>query len=1359
MRLFLSIIALLSSITFVNSAFAAALNIGQAAVVRGEVYVERNTNKQPLKARDRVYQGDKILTGEKGKVQIIFADDTIFTIGREAEILLDKYVYDPSTHEGVSEIKAKKGTFKFVTGKIAKKNPKHVRVKTPFATIGVRGSGGLVDVALNGATTVGLTQCCLDLFANGAPAGTPPVPLDGVNSYSQVTSPNQPPSIPAPMPPEMVQQLNGDLAGGFAPVEGEGIGGDTPADGQNDGADNDNNQPSKDNGEDGTPADDGDQPPANSDGEQGGQVADDTANPPPVEDGDATTGGDQPPLDQNNDPLLTDNPPLGADGEPLQPLGDGTQPPPPGGDGFVELSGDGFGDFGSMTLDGSDPLLITTDPLLADGTTAALEPVTVADAPVVDTTQTTQDGTSADVITTSTNATNTHTGVFRRKIAGETIIREGNLSGSLIGGQFVGDFTDFDGSTFSGALPVPGTIGNFVQPGFSFNAVSFDGEGYRSANSDYVLYDLGNVAGDKLYVAAGTQISVPTTGINNFEFRSDPFSAGAVSQSSGSQDGGLIVDWGRKKFLGGDIKIFNDSNGIDYRYATTVGFGDVLTAPNSNGANAIGEFIDIQTELSGGLLNDTRISAGSLEAVEVFGTGTDVSGFILDINQESGNSPTGDANNQTEYSINPIVRMADDPVTAAEVAAFGSAKDYKGFLGGYIMKVDAAGGAEAFDRITNGVVNSQVGGGVDVNVDPSGIASASLKGWTRAGDMYDVDFGSVAGGQSAAISADAYAVEQVHSTVNRFNIFAGSPNIPSPTATGRSYMFDKDNSAGVTWNNTTAIGLVAPDSASFDGFAESLDMHGAFAVVGAPNEDEDAVNGNTLADAGSVYFYGRDNVGAWGFGQKVVASDRTAGDLFGSDVSVDFGRAIIGASSRDGIGVDQGGAYIFHWDGTNNTWVEEAIIAASDAQDTDFFGTSVDIYGDYAVVGAYQEDTNGANAGAAYIYKWNGTAWGESQVLRGTDTIDSFGFNVAMHDDLLVVGAPDVSVDGLDNDGKIYIYRKDAAGAFNLETSFDPTDIGGLYDGFFGQYVDVEDNTIVVGTPQMANGGTNRGLVSVFRYDGATWSFESNISASDSVNNGYFGTDVRISGNSITTGATGATGDSAGSGAFYVYEYEPQTGGGYVWTETVTSQGPLNSNTASDDFGSAVAFSGAVVSQNDNGALISDALSDVQCTACAYVHWGVWAGKIENSEVLSAGGTALAQMVPYVAGELLDATTLNSFSGTGSYTGITIGSILDSSNNLTHHHGNFTTSVDFANRDVTFTGDLGSYSFGATGSGLWTGGENAFNIPITAAAGITGGEINGAFFGQNAQDIGGNFQFDTAATSAAGVYLGNDAAR
>ena len=100
----------------------------------------------------------------------------------------------------------------------------------------------------------------------------------------------------------------------------------------------------------------------------------------------------------------------------------------------------------------------------------------------------------------------------------------------------------------------------------------------------------------------------------------------------------------------------------------------------------------------------------------------------------------------------------------------------------------------------------------------------------------------------------------------------------------RAYIFERNTSTG-QWKETQKI--VASDRGSDDWFGISVSLSGDFAIVGAYREDQDTSGSNSVTDAGSAYLFERNaGTGQWKEVQKIVASDRGSGDIFGSSVSI-----------------------------------------------------------------------------------------------------------------------------------------------------------------------------------------------------------------------------------------------------------------------------------------------------------------------------------------------------------------------------------------------------------------------------------------------------------------------------------------
>lgn len=120
---------------------AIAAPIGRVATIEGTVTATRSDGTVVQLAVDApVLQGDVLETGSNSRVGLVFNDDTTFALGENARMVLDEFIYDPSTHEGISAVSVVKGVFVFVSGQIAAHNPEEMVVRTPTTVIGIRGT-------------------------------------------------------------------------------------------------------------------------------------------------------------------------------------------------------------------------------------------------------------------------------------------------------------------------------------------------------------------------------------------------------------------------------------------------------------------------------------------------------------------------------------------------------------------------------------------------------------------------------------------------------------------------------------------------------------------------------------------------------------------------------------------------------------------------------------------------------------------------------------------------------------------------------------------------------------------------------------------------------------------------------------------------------------------------------------------------------------------------------------------------------------------------------------------------------------------------------------------------------------------
>ena len=241
---------------------------------------------------------------------------------------------------------------------------------------------------------------------------------------------------------------------------------------------------------------------------------------------------------------------------------------------------------------------------------------------------------------------------------------------------------------------------------------------------------------------------------------------------------------------------------------------------------------------------------------------------------------------------------------------------------------------------------------------------------------------------------------------------------------GSAYVFVKPITGWV--NATETAKLTASDGAGSDLFARSLSVSGDTIVVGADGHDGNGAN------SGSAYVFVKPDTG-WETATekaKLTASDGASGDRFGEAISVDGNTVVVGANGDgDGDkGSGTGSAYVFAK--PSDGWVtatETAKLTASDGAAEDYFGISVSVEGDTVVVGAYRDDSNGANSGSGYVFAKPSDGWAtatETAKLIASDgaTDDYSWYSVSVDGNTIVVGA--YRDDGSDSDsGSAYVFE------------------------------------------------------------------------------------------------------------------------------------------------------------------------------------------------------------------------------------------------------------------------------------------------------------------------------------------------
>ena len=119
---------------------ARADDVAIVKVARGDVQLERAGQKAPATVGTRVRQGDVLVTGAGGSAGIAFVDNSLLSIGPNTRLVIDRFAFDRTTHAGSFEASLNQGTLAVVTGKIARQSPDAMKVRTPAAVLGARGT-------------------------------------------------------------------------------------------------------------------------------------------------------------------------------------------------------------------------------------------------------------------------------------------------------------------------------------------------------------------------------------------------------------------------------------------------------------------------------------------------------------------------------------------------------------------------------------------------------------------------------------------------------------------------------------------------------------------------------------------------------------------------------------------------------------------------------------------------------------------------------------------------------------------------------------------------------------------------------------------------------------------------------------------------------------------------------------------------------------------------------------------------------------------------------------------------------------------------------------------------------------------
>ena len=318
-----------------------------------------------------------------------------------------------------------------------------------------------------------------------------------------------------------------------------------------------------------------------------------------------------------------------------------------------------------------------------------------------------------------------------------------------------------------------------------------------------------------------------------------------------------------------------------------------------------------------------------------------------------------------------------------------------------------------------------------------------------------------------------------------------------------------EESAG-TWS------LTIEDDAS-QAFGTAVDDDDVI-VAGGPSYSY-----NGASNGGIAYVYewsGSD----WAGAATLTPDDVEGQDEFGLSVGVDDDVIIVGSHKDDDAGMDSGSAYIFRKNG--EAWIQEANLVPADSVLEGRLGFSVDISGDYAVMGGPFELQGTTIAGSAYIFEYADTAWVETiRLVSDQPSIaEGFGWDVAINGDVAMIGAN--GADGvMPISGAVYVYNRiDGTWTFAQKLAA----IDGSSSGQFGASVDVEDDCAVIGA-------FNDNKAYVYLFDGSVWREEATLTPAIGEEAGGYGIDVDVSNGNVIVGTLSINVEGVSGGGAFLY--------------------------------------------------------------------------------------------------------------------------------------------------------------------------------------------------------------------------------
>eukprot|EP00002_Diphylleia_rotans_P033390 TRINITY_DN7097_c0_g1_i1.p1 TRINITY_DN7097_c0_g1~~TRINITY_DN7097_c0_g1_i1.p1 ORF type:complete len:492 (+),score=69.74 TRINITY_DN7097_c0_g1_i1:58-1533(+) len=276
----------------------------------------------------------------------------------------------------------------------------------------------------------------------------------------------------------------------------------------------------------------------------------------------------------------------------------------------------------------------------------------------------------------------------------------------------------------------------------------------------------------------------------------------------------------------------------------------------------------------------------------------------------------------------------------------------------------------------------------------------------------------------------------------------------------------------------------------------------------------------------------------WNEQAILTASNKLEQDWFGKSVSMTSDYILVGASQASPELIYRAGAaYIFIRSGIS--WIEQAILTASNKNEQAWFGNSVSITDTFALVGAPRASVESVLTGAAYLFSRSGTAWNQVSILSASNRArdDFFGYSVALTDEYALVGSQWANPGSLGDAGCAYVFFN--SGSLWVEQAI-ITASDKSSGSEFGRAVALTNNYALVGA-RYADPGlvSSAGAAYIYTRSSSAWTQQAILTASNKAVNDLFGSSVALLDTHALVGL-----NSISIPRSYLY-----TRNGTVWTE------------------------------------------------------------------------------------------------------------------------------------------------------------------------------------------------------------------